>query len=542
MDWALHWALAFGGLAGLLTLVVLIWNQRLRRQLRSRRAEVIELEARSRAAAMRAEESRQRFEDLVEQSPAVFELYDTNGVMVQVNSAFEKLWQLPRGNVIGKFNVFESQQAAELGLLPYFERTFAGERTRPPDVEFDASREEVAEGGARKRWVSNVLYPIRDQAGAVKQAVMIHEDITDRVAAERARSKSEDRLRLALEGTNTGLYEWYPETGEVYLSPTWFSMLGYAPDAFPHAYESWAELLHPEDRSQAERTLGDLLRQGTKIFDMEFRLRAEDGTYRWMYSQGAAVEWNAAGQGVRVVGIQSDITEQKQAEERLRAYQERLRALAGELTATEERERRRIATALHDGAAQSLAFARMQLAAVSKVLTDPAAVAELDEVSTLLKQSLQQVREILLDLSSPALNELGLAAALSEWLAQQVGERHGLQTAFEDASGDPRLTEDARALLYRNARELLTNAVKHAQARKITLSMDRRAGALRIRVQDDGDGFDPRELAKRPGGEGAFGLFSIRERMADLGGSLEIVSEPGAGTEATLITPLDRLT
>ena len=534
--------LAFGGLAGLLALGVLIWNQRLRRQLRLRTAEVIELEARFRAAVARAEESRQRFEDLVDQSPAVFELFDTNGVLVQVNSAFEELWQLPRSDVVGKFNVFESQQVADLGLLPYFERAFAGERTKPPDVEFDASREEVAKGRSRKRWISSLLYPIKDHAGAVEQVVMIHEDITDRVAAERARSKSEDRLRLALEGTNTGIYEWYPETGEVYLSPTWFSMLGYEPDAFPHAYESWAELLHPEDRSQAERTLGDLLRQGTKTLDMEFRLRAKDGTYRWMHAQGAAVEWNDAGQIVRLVGIDSDITQQKEAEERLRAYQERLRALAGELTATEERERRRIATVLHDGAAQSLAFARMQLAAVSKVLTDPAAAAQLDELSTLLQQSLQQVREILLDLSSPALNELGLAAALSEWLGQQVGERHGLQTAFADASGDLPLTEDARSLLFRNARELMANAVKHAQARKVTLSMDRRADALRIRVQDDGSGFDPREPANRPDGHGAFGLFSIRERMADLGGSLEIVSRPGAGTEAILIAPLDRLT
>jgi signal transduction histidine kinase len=275
---------------------------------------------------------------------------------------------------------------------------------------------------------------------------------------------------------------------------------------------------------------------------MEYRLRAKDGTYRWIHAKGAAVEWNDAGQIVRLVGIHSDITEQKEAEERLRAYRERLRALAGELTATEERERRRIATVLHDGAAQSLAFARMQLAAVSKVLTDPAAAAQLDELSTLLKQSLQQVREILLDLSSPALNELGLGAALSEWLGQQVGERHGLETAFADASGDLRLTEDARALLFRNARELMTNAVKHAKARKVTLSMDRHAGAFRIRVQDDGVGFDPREAANRPGGHGAFGLFSIRERMADLGGSLEIVSRPGAGTEATLIAPLDRLT
>ena len=121
----MHWALAFGGvgiLGGLLALVVLIWNRRLRRQLRSRRAEAIELEARSRVALASAQESRQRFEDLVEQSPAVFEIYDTNGVLVQVNSAFEELWQLQRSDVVGKFNVFESQQVTDLGLRPHFDQ------------------------------------------------------------------------------------------------------------------------------------------------------------------------------------------------------------------------------------------------------------------------------------------------------------------------------------------------------------------------------------------------------------------------------------
>ncbi len=147
----------------------------------------------------------------------------------------------------------------------------------------------------------------------------------------------------------------------------------------------------------------------------------------------------------------------------------------------------------------------------------------------------------MLDLTSPALNELGLAAALSGWLKQQVGERHGLQTVFDESSGDLPLAEDTRAILFRNARELLTNAVKHAAAQKVTVTMVSSSGALRIRIQDDGIGFDPRAASRRPGGPRTFGLFSVHERMADMGGSLEIVSKPGEGTTATLIAPLDRL-
>jgi signal transduction histidine kinase len=239
-----------------------------------------------------------------------------------------------------------------------------------------------------------------------------------------------------------------------------------------------------------------------------------------------------------VVDVEEDITERKQAEERLLNYQDRLRALASELTLTEEQERKRIATELHDGAAQSLAFARLQLVSVKKAVEEPAARTKLDELSQLLMESLQQIRDVLLDLSSPTLNEIGLAAALSEWLEEHIGRRHGLRTSFDDRAGGVPLTDEVRAVLFRNARELLTNVVKHAKAGKVSVCMETSEDMLRILVKDDGIGFDPEAVAGRPNTEGAFGLFTIRESMADMGGSVEIASAPGKGTRATLIVPL----
>jgi signal transduction histidine kinase len=243
-------------------------------------------------------------------------------------------------------------------------------------------------------------------------------------------------------------------------------------------------------------------------------------------------------QGEVIAGMVMDITEQKQAERDLHAYQERLRALASELTVTEERERRRIATELHDGAAQSLAFARIQLASARKAIAEAETAKNLDDVSQILRDSLGQIREVLLDLSSPSMNEIGLGVAISEWLEQQIGRRHGLKTSFTDQCGEVPLDNDVRAMLFRNTRELLTNVVKHARAKTVAVCMESTGVALRITIEDDGVGLDPDNVAEKM--DGGFGIFSIRERMLDLGGSLEIVSARGKGCEATLVMPLER--
>jgi signal transduction histidine kinase len=247
---------------------------------------------------------------------------------------------------------------------------------------------------------------------------------------------------------------------------------------------------------------------------------------------------NSSGEITNVVNTYMDITEQKQAERDLKEYQKRLRALALELTMTEERERRRIATELHDGAAQSLAFARMQLASLGKVIAEAETANKLDDVSQILRESLGQIHEVLLDLSSPSMNEIGLGEAISEWLEEQIGKCHGLKTSFTDQCGKVPFDDDVRAVLFRNTRELLTNVVKHAQAKTVAVRIASTGDALRITIEDDGAGLNPDNAAGTSGG--GFGLFSIREGMLDLGGSLEIVSARGEGCKATLVMPLDR--
>lgn len=251
---------------------------------------------------------------------------------------------------------------------------------------------------------------------------------------------------------------------------------------------------------------------------------------------------NSNGEVVNVVFIEEDITERKQAEKEILRYQQHLKALASQLTVTEEKERRRIATDLHDQIGQSLALARMQIAATLKSATDAGQAAKLDDISELLREAVHDTRHLMFDLSPPAMHQIGLGAAISEWLEDQIEKRYGIKTEFFDNIDEGHrkvLDENVRAILFRNVRELLVNVVKHAQANQVTVLMEVTDGVLKIVVQDYGIGFDHLLVSQTGGTGGGFGLFSIKERMTNLCGALEIESQPGRGCKAVISVPLD---
>ncbi|NIS72785.1 MAG: hypothetical protein GTO12_28750 [Proteobacteria bacterium] len=232
------------------------------------------------------------------------------------------------------------------------------------------------------------------------------------------------------------------------------------------------------------------------------------------------------------------ITRRRRAEERLVLYQEQLRSLVSELVLTEERERRRLATDLHDSISQVLAIAKLKLDGLQEKASSRGLEKGLDEVRQFISQALQQTRSLTFEISPPVLYHLGLEAAL-ESLAEQVQERHAIRTDFEDDKKPKPLTGQTQVLLFRAVQELLINIVKHAQARSARVSVAREGDHVRIRVTDNGIGFDPSEINISRNGPGRFGLLSIKERLHHLKGYCEIKSKPSQGTQVTLITPLE---
>ncbi len=245
------------------------------------------------------------------------------------------------------------------------------------------------------------------------------------------------------------------------------------------------------------------------------------------------------------IGIGVDVTETKlvqDALETLNAELEqrnaRLQVMALELTQAQEAERRRLAQLLHDNLQQLLTGAKFSLQASRRDADHvPQLGASLDRIEGLMEEAIRVSRSLTLDLAPPALYESGLAAGL-ESLARQSRETHGLDVRVEISRDAEPSSEAIRVFLYQAVRELLFNAAKHARATQARVCLFPCGEELALTVEDDGVGFDPVQVADGNGDSCGFGLFSIRERIVPLGGSLEISSEPGCGSRFTLRAPL----
>jgi signal transduction histidine kinase len=215
----------------------------------------------------------------------------------------------------------------------------------------------------------------------------------------------------------------------------------------------------------------------------------------------------------------------------------RLRALASELTLSEQRERKRLAGELHDYLAQMLALGRMKISQFRpKLASIPEAAAPIGEIDDLFKNALSYTRSLMAKLSPPVLDELGLPAALT-WLAEQM-PLHGLAVEVRLAAEKVSLPDDQAVLIFQSVRELLINVVKHAGVSHATVSLRiDEQNRLCVDVEDAGLGFDVTALESKSAGE-HFGLFSVRERMEAMGGSLAMRSRVGQGTTITLALPL----
>jgi signal transduction histidine kinase len=201
------------------------------------------------------------------------------------------------------------------------------------------------------------------------------------------------------------------------------------------------------------------------------------------------------------------------------------------VVSAQEAERRRLARELHDETGQALTSILLSLRSVEEAGDEAELRGAVREVRDLVRSTLQDVRQLAVELRPKALDDFGLVAAL-ERLTETFAEQTGIAIDFQPALQD-RLPAEIETALYRIVQESLTNIVKHARASSVSVVLTRKDGAVMAIVEDDGVGFEPGRL-----GEGGLGLVGMRERVSLLGGRLAVESRPGAGTTFVAEVPL----
>lgn len=339
--------------------------------------------------------------------------------------------------------------------------------------------------------------------------------------------ESQDRYRKIVDTANEGIWIVDQQLMTEFANPQMASMLGYAPEEMlgMHAID----FIPLADRKSA---LGKWRRTHEGLQESsDWRLLRKDGSQVWTQVSTSPI-YDDEGNFSGALAMVADITHRKRTEEELLAHHEKLRALASELTMVEERERRRIASDMHDGVGHLLAACKLRLDMLKE--TAPGQKAAIRGILEIVDQAILTTRSLISDLSPPVLQEMGLAAAL-EWLAERVGKISGLSVTAKVSQPSRPISGDMEIILFRAAAELLNNVVKHSGAKRATVSLRDDRDKLWLIVEDDGKGFEPGQVKMD-----SFGLFSIRERLTSLGGRLEIESRDQTGTRASLSLDLVR--
>lgn len=237
--------------------------------------------------------------------------------------------------------------------------------------------------------------------------------------------------------------------------------------------------------------------------------------------------------------LESEIVERRKTEDELRRSEERLRLLAADLVLTEERERRAVASDLHDHVGQILAVVKSRLGQLQGNAIFSGMGIDFEEIRALLDQALGLTRSLTLDLSPPVLYELGLEPAL-DWLARETKRKRGLAVSLAVEGCAVPLRDDVKITLFRSAQELLANAARHSGVAEARLRLVWTPDRVRLEVADAGVGFDPDRMPSESPERGGFGLFSIRERVRAFGGDLEIEAAPDRGARCAVLLPIER--
>jgi PAS domain S-box-containing protein len=387
------------------------------------------------------------------------------------------------------------------------------------------------------RWIRDRGFPIRDQSGQIYRIAGIANDITERKLAEEALRESEERFRQLTENIHEVFWLRSPDLKElIYVSPMYEKVCGRSCESL---YAAGPEpVVHPEDRSRVIETLENHI---GREFEVEYRIITKDGDVRWIRDRGFPIQ-DQSGTVCRVGGVAEDITDRKEAADRLKASSEQLRALSASLQSTREKEATRIAHQIHDELGGLLTALRWDLEALERMLQQAGDVRQLkvmrDKLASMVgltDTTINVVRHIASELRPSILDDLGLLEAI-EWKTQQFQTRTGIQCCCDCALQNIPLGDQQSTALFRIVQEALTNILRHAQATRVGVAMKEEDGMFVLTVTDNGRGITPAEKLSRE----SLGLLGMQERAHLIGGSMDIVGLKGSGTTLHVRIPLAR--
>lgn len=404
----------------------------------------------------------------------------------------------------------------------------------------------------------------------------IARDITERKRIEEILKKSEARFRAIFERAAIGIV-YLDLRGRFFgANPAFQGHLGYTQEELSGRHLS--DLTYPDDLHEDLKLFAELTTGKRDYYALEKRFICKDGQLIWCLKIASLVR-QPDGKPQFVIGMMEDITARKraenalleahgqlekrveertrelaqanielkreveertQAEAALRESKQQLQTLTSQILTAEETERQRIARELHDGLGQTLMLLKFKLSSfVDRVcIPEENFRADYKPLFKYLDEVVESIRRLSRDLSTSVLEELGLSSSLRYLLGEFTKHFHITASSIEMDQIDRLFPPETQINIYRIYQEILTNIARHAAARKISVAVKKHDDYVSFVVEDDGKGFDLKQIAARTPPERKVGLAAMQERARITGGSLELWSQEGSGTRVTFNIPV----
>jgi PAS domain S-box-containing protein len=399
----------------------------------------------------------------------------------------------------------------------------------PYDIEF-----RISPPNNEIKWIRAICEPIFGDNGDVVSLSGSNQDVTSQKQAIDDIEKAEEMYRILTDNSNDLICLQEPNSTFKYISPSIINILGY--EQSEYLGRQVFNIVHKDDIQRLKSAMDQKIFQSKAVDAFSFRIRHKKGHFVWLDFLSSPVY--REGEISYFVTSARDVTQWVFAQQEIEEYQTSLQKMTTEMTFIEEKQKKEIASNIHDHLSQSLVISKMKINELKKNTQLKVIDEDLKFIDTHISEALENSRKITYELSPPVLYQLGLIDALN-WLFEDVETTHKIVCSVHTNVSSVELSDLKSILLYISIQELIKNIVKYANASLISLDLNRNKKGINILLTDNGSGFDISELNnyKNHSGSG-FGLFAVQERIRNIQGKFEITSEINVGTSVKIFIPL----
>lgn len=329
-----------------------------------------------------------------------------------------------------------------------------------------------------------------------------------------------------------GSWEYDYKSDEMKCSDETFRIFGFQPGEIEPSLGLFYSMVHKDDYKSLMDRIEDVKKFHIPL-NIDLRILYSNGGQGFIHEQ-AEMTFDDAGLPSKWIGTVHDITQHKKIEEELQKSLEQQQQLSKHIEEVRENERLNISRELHDDLGQALTAVKIDLEIIRQQTADEAAKEKLQNVKALVGNTIRSVQRITSQLRPEIIEDLGLEAAI-DWYTKEFSQRYGIDVFLDFESGIPIANDDALPL-FRIMQESLTNIARHAKATHIEILLSQQDDFIQFTVTDNGVGISEDEINSKK----SFGIMSMKERAASLGGTFSISRRTKFGSKILILFPINK--